>query len=164
MIPTIKNKILATKYLTILFFFFLFSCDSARVFEQYKEFENRKWSAKNVVTFNFTIQDINQSYNIYYNVRNTLAYPYYNIYNTYELADQTGKIIESKMVENNLMHPQTGEPLGNAASGDLFDNQFPLLENYKFTKIGDYQLRIRQYMRMEELPEIVAVGIRVEKL
>lgn len=161
---TIKGKIILKKHLSTALLFFLFSCDNARVFEEYKNFENKKWSAREVVTFNFTIQDTNQSYRIYYNIRNMLTYPYYNIYSKYELADQTGKILESKMIENNLMHPQTGEPLGTAASGDLFDNQFPLLENYKFAKIGNYQLRLRQYMRMDELPEIVAVGIRVEKL
>lgn len=157
-----KKQIIVFIYALGLLFPF-YACDSSRVFEEYKNFNNRKWTAKEVASFSFDIQDIQQPYIIYYNVRNTITYPYYNIYNTYELADQTGKIIESKMIENNLMHPQTGEPLGIAASGDLFDNRFPLLENYKFAKAGTYQLRIRQYMRMAELPEIVAVGIRVEK-
>jgi len=160
----INNRIPASIRFFPLLLLLFSACDDARVFEEYKNFENKKWSAKEVVTFSFTIQDINQPYTIYFNIRNTLSYPNYNIYNTYELADQTGKIVESKMVENNLMHPQTGEPLGAAASGDIFDNQFVLLENYKFAKAGSYQLRLRQYMRMDELPEIVAVGIRVEKL
>lgn len=157
-----KKQIVTFIYFSCLLIPF-YACDSSRVFEEYKNFNNKKWAAKEVISFSFTIQDIQQPYTVYYNVRNTITYPYYNIYNTYELADQTGKIVESRMIENNLMHPQTGEPLGKAASGDLFDNQFPLLENYKFAKAGSYQLRLRQYMRMEELPEIVAVGIRVEK-
>jgi hypothetical protein len=37
------------------------------------------------------------------------------------------------------------------------------LPNYQFLKTGQYEIRIRQYIRLEELPEILAVGIRVEK-
>lgn len=142
---------------------FLCACDNSRVFEGYKDFTNRKWSAREVVTFDFEIQNANLPYNLYYRVRNTLSYPYYNLYITYEIVDSQGKVLVAKMIDNNLMHPQTGEPLGSG-SGDLFDNQFVLLSNHQFLAAGKYQVRLHQYMRVEELPEILAVGMRVEKV
>jgi gliding motility-associated lipoprotein GldH len=149
----------------ILWFFLLLitSCDSTRVFEGYKDFESKTWLAQEIISFNFVISESNQSYNLYYNIRNTLSYPYYNLYIVYELVDAGGKVLEKKMLEGNLMHPQTGEPLGSSAGGGVFDTQFPILTSYQFTKIGTYQIRLRQYMRMDKLPEIVAVGLRVEK-
>lgn len=149
----------------ILFFaisFFLYSCDSQRVFEGYQDLPQRKWADNQIMSFDFEIQDIQVPYNLYYNIRNTLSYPYYNLYIVYELKDATGKVIAKKMIENNLMHPQTGEPYGKGI-GDLFDHRFALLTNYRFTQSGKYTLHLRQYMRMQELPEIVAVGCRVEK-
>ncbi len=158
-----SNKALQTRYFLLFFIVLMNACDGARVFEGYKDLENKKWSARETVSFSFPISDTQQPYNLYYNIRNTLSYPYYNLYITYELLDAGGKVLETKMLDSNLMHPQTGEPMGSGAGGDLFDTQFPLLTRYQFAKIGTYQIRLRQYMRMDELPEIVAVGVRVEK-
>ncbi|GAB4194293.1 MAG: hypothetical protein OHK0057_15560 [Thermoflexibacter sp.] len=122
----------------------------------------RKWANNQIISFDFEIQDTQVAYNLYYNIRNTLSYPYYNLYIIYELKDSTGKAIAEKMIENNLMHPKTGKPFGKGI-GDLFDHRFPLLTNYRFAQSGKYTLHLRQYMRMQELPEIVAVGCRIEK-
>ena len=143
--------------------FTLFACDNLRVFEAFHDFPNKKWSAKESANFTFEIPNASVNYNLYYSIRNTLSYPYYNLYIRYELLDPEGKIIKNEMIDNNLMHPQTGEPLGSG-SGDLFDNQFSIASNYQFPKVGKYEIRIYQYMRLEELPEVLAVGVRVEKI
>ncbi|MCU0392632.1 MAG: gliding motility lipoprotein GldH [Thermoflexibacter sp.] len=149
-------------FFPIFLLIWLSSCDSTRLFEEYKDLPERKWRSAEAITFNFQITDTVQSYNLYYNIRNTLSYPYYNLYITYELLDGADKVIAQKMLQNNLMHPQTGEPYGDGI-GDLFDHRFVLLSDYKFSQSGSYKLRLRQYMRMNELPEIVAVGMRIEK-
>lgn len=141
--------------------FAFYACDSQRVFESYRDLRERKWADSQAISFEFTIPEAQTPYHLYYNIRNTLSYPYYNLYVVYELKDSTGKIISEKMIENNLMHPKTGEPYGKGI-GDLFDHRFPLLTNYRFPKSGKYTLYLRQYMRMKELPEIVAVGCRIE--
>ena len=38
-----------------------------------------------------------------------------------------------------------------------------LSEDYQFNNPGLYQFRIKQYMRMDSLPEIMSVGLRVER-
>lgn len=146
----------------LLISLFFYACDSQRIFEGYQDLPKRKWSDKEVVSFEFSVPEAQTPYHLYYNIRNTLSYPYYNLYIVYELKDSTGKVIAEKMIENNLMHPKTGEPFGKGI-GDLFDHRFPLLTNYRFPYSGKYTLHLRQYMRMKELPEIVAVGCRVER-
>jgi gliding motility-associated lipoprotein GldH len=152
-------------YFFTLFFivsFAFYACDSQRVFEGYYDLPEKKWVNSQVIHFDFEIQDTQAPYNLYCNIRNTLSYPYYNLYIVYELKDSTNKVLVEKMIENNLMHPKTGEPFGKGI-GDLFDHRFLLLSKYKFVQRGKYRLSLRQYMRMQELPEIVAVGCRVEK-
>jgi gliding motility-associated lipoprotein GldH len=36
------------------------------------------------------------------------------------------------------------------------------MKDYQFAKPGTYKVKLEQYMRMDTLPGIVAVGLRVE--
>ena len=74
----------------VFFFFFtllfLAGCDSNRVFEDYKEFDDRTWKVTDPVVFEFQIKDASKKYNLYYNVRNSLEYPYARIFVQYSLC------------------------------------------------------------------------------
>ncbi|WP_254245004.1 gliding motility lipoprotein GldH [Hymenobacter sp. BRD67] len=61
------------------------------------------------------------------------------------------------------MNPKTGEPLG-AGTGDIFDHQFLALKQQHFARPGAYKLTLEQYMRQNQLPGIMAVGVRVAKI
>jgi len=61
-----------------------------------------------------------------------------------------------------LMNPKTGEPLG-AGAGDIFDHQFLALPHQHFARPGTYKLTLEQYMRQNQLPGIMSVGVRVAK-
>ena len=62
-----------------------------------------------------------------------------------------------------LFDAKTGKPLGKSGIGDLYDHRFILLNNYKFKNKGKYRIVFEQFMRMDTLPGIMAVGLRVEK-
>ncbi len=143
---------------------FLFSgCDKARVYEEYNNIPENLWSIKNIQKFKFSIDDPNQKYNILYNVRNSAAYPYYNLFLKYTLTDAKGIIISSNLQDLKLMDPKTGEPQGKGM-GDIFDNQILSLSSVKFPQKGEYTFAIQQYMRQDPLPDIMSIGIRVEKV
>lgn len=139
-----------------------FACDPARVYEQNHDIDNYQWYIDSVATFRFSIEDASQPYHIYYNVRNAISYPYYNLYVTYYLTDSTGKQLSSKLQELTLMDPQTGKPLGDGL-GDIFDHQIVSVSNFKFPRKGEYIFKVKQYMRKDPLPGIMSMGIRVEK-
>lgn len=149
-------------YFILVFSICFVSCDENRVFERNIEFSDKTWLADSVVNIQFDIKDIKQSYNLYYNLRNTIAYPYHNIYVNYSLEDTLGRALRSDLVSTNLFHPKSGRPLGNGL-GDVFDHQILLLEDFKFDKIGTYNFKIQQYMRKDSLQDILAVGMRIEK-
>jgi len=137
-------------------------CDEQRVFEKNLDLAGNQWYIDTVPSFSFRIDDISIPYNIYYNVRNAVNYPYYNLYVTYYLQDSSGKQLSSALQNLVLADAKTGKPLGDGL-GDIFDHQVLSLKEYRFPYAGTYTFRIRQYMRQDPLPLIMSVGVRVEK-
>jgi len=139
------------------------SCDKARVFEDNHELDSKNWYVDSVQAYRFSISDVSKSYNVLINLRNSDAYPYYNLFLRYYLSDSLGKELKSQQLELLLMDAKTGKPQGKGL-GDIYTHQFDLLKNYTFQKPGSYQLKLKQYMRQDPLPEINSVGIRVEEV
>lgn len=156
----VQKKI--AQFFCIILLVCCWACDTNRVYEQYHDIPNNQWFIDSVQTFNFTIEDPTLSYNVYYNIRNSVSYPYFNLYVTYYLTDAKGKPLSSKLQELMLMDSQTGKPIGEGL-GDIFDNQVISLSNFKFPQKGNYTFKVKQYMRKDPLPEVMSVGIRVEK-
>ncbi|GAA0891458.1 hypothetical protein GCM10009122_11370 [Fulvivirga kasyanovii] len=139
----------------------LTACDSNRIYEENIDLENKTWIADSSLTFQFQIKNQDKKYNLYYNLRNSVSYPFQNIYVNYTLEDTLGNKIATELVNKDLFHPKTGKPYGDGL-GDIFDHQFPLLEDYEFEQAGTYRLKLEQFMRRDSLPEILSVGVRVE--
>ncbi len=144
------------------FIFIVIGCDNNRVFEDKKDFPEKYWVFNNPADFEFEIDDTEQAYNLLFNIRNTPKYQYQNIYLQYYLEDSTGRLLSSELKNILLFNTKTGVPLGKGL-GDIFDLERTFLENYSFEKAGKYKLRIDQFMRQDSLPEILSVGLRVER-
>jgi gliding motility-associated lipoprotein GldH len=98
------------------------------------------------------------------NIRNSIDYPYARIFVNYDLQNQDGASLSQKMLAEYLFDQKTGKPFGSSGIGDIYDHQFPILKNYSFEKIGNYKIKLSQFMRMDTIPGIIAVGARVEKV
>lgn len=159
---TFYNAMKRFGWLVLVLFVGFVGCDQNIVYKEYIDFEDGKWSVKNAPSFTFRIEDASIPYNIYYNLRNSLSYGYYNLYLTRYLRDSSGREIESRLDELLLMDPKTGEPNGDGL-GDLFDHKVLIKRNYRFPKPGLYTIQIRQYMRQDPLLNVLSVGITVEK-
>jgi len=145
-----------------LLFIFLIGCDTSRVYELNIDLEDNFWKQDHMPTFQIEIPDADQSYNVYYNIRNTISYPYYNLYLKHILEDSISNVISTNLDELILFDEKTGRPLGSGL-GDIFEHQIPVLVNYQFSNKGKYTLKVQQFMRLDSLPHIMSVGIRVEK-
>ena len=143
--------------------YFLTSCDPHRLYEDNVEFKDRTWKVYEEPRFEFIIPDTSQRYNLYYNVRNSLDYPYARIFITYHLYDSTGKELSTKLVYHDLFDQKTGRPLGDSGLGDLYDHGFLLLNEHRFNYKGKYSVKLDQFMRQDTLKGVIAVGVRVEK-
>ena len=149
-------------WLVLIFFIVTVSCNRNRIFEKNVKMKNRVWSIHEPVIFQFSIEDIHFSYDFYFNLRNSILYPYQNIYLNYSLMDTLGNTYKDDLVNIKLFDSKTGEPLGDGL-GDIFDHQYQVIDGYLFNNPGVYQMKINHYMRPDSLPEIMAVGIRIER-
>lgn len=139
------------------------SCDKSRVFEKNKDLKDESWLVVNKPVFEFQIDNTSQPYNLYCNVRNEVSYPKANIYFSYSLTDSSGNVLETKLISHLLFDKKTGKPFGTTGLGDIYDHQIPLLKNYSFKYPSKYKMIFEQFMRIDTLPGILAVGLRVEK-
>ncbi|MFM8833549.1 MAG: gliding motility lipoprotein GldH [Cytophagales bacterium] len=140
----------------------LVGCDSTRVHEVNLEFADKTWKIADKVTVDFEIKDTTLHYNVYFNVRNSLDYPYSRLFINYTIVDPKNVELEKKMVGNYLFDQKTGEPFGQSGIGDLFDHQFPILQHYTFHQLGLHKITFQQFMRKDTLEGVMAVGARVE--
>jgi gliding motility-associated lipoprotein GldH len=142
----------------------LFSCDSNRLFEEDKTFEDRYWGSNETLTFNFKIDNTEGPYNLYYNIRNSLEFPYARLFVKYSLTDSAGTELANKLDAQYLFDQKTGKPFGKSGIGDIYDHRFLILSNYKFTHPGNYRFDLTQYNRQDSLRGILAAGIRIERV
>ena len=91
-----------------------------------------------------------------------IDFPNSNFYFMYRLKDESGEILEEHLNEIVFFEPKTGKPLGSGI-GDTFDNELVLAENYQFPTAGTYKIALRQFMRVDSIPGILRVGVRIEQ-
>jgi len=137
-------------------------CDKNVVYKAHEDIDDGLWYIKNKPTFKVEITDTTATYNMYYLLRNTLQYPYYNLYITKNFTGPDQKVISNTLEEVFLSNETTGKPYGHGL-GDLFDHKIPFIKNYKFPRSGTYTFTLTQSMRQNPLPFVMSVGISVEK-
>jgi len=141
----------------------LYSCDPGRVYESYVEIPEYKWHRENQPEFNVNIKDTSQACRILLNIRNSISYPYKNIYLFLYTQYPDGSL--SKDTLEFLFNNEKGQYLGDC-KGDICNNRFVLKENIKFEDAGPYVFRLEHAMRSPDgvLPFIMNIGFRIERM
>jgi gliding motility-associated lipoprotein GldH len=138
----------------------LLSCDPRRVFDDTKTLPDNLWDRTNKVTFQVPISDTVSPNNMFINVRNSEGYPYSNLQLFVHTKFPDGHLhtdtLECQLADAN------GKWLGDGL-GDLYDNQILFKRNFRFRQSGTYTFELEQAMRLEKLPLIMDIGIRIEK-
>ncbi len=141
----------------------LFGCDSSRIYEQFQE-TGIHWHQDSSIVF---VADVPNEYvgpyNLVAHFVNDNSYDYYNLYFQYRLKNENDSLLKSELKELIIFHPKTGYPMG-AGSGDKFENKIILEENADFSGVDSIRVEFQQFMRVQELQNIVRVGLRLEKI
>lgn len=124
------------------------------------ELDKHNWSYSEKVKIPFTVEQVENSYNLFLNLRHTSDYKYSNIFLLIHIIDPNGKRTTERK-EFKLALPD-GEWLGSG-SGNLFSYQILFKENFKFSLKGKYTIELEQNMRDNPLDHVTDAGIRVEK-
>jgi gliding motility-associated lipoprotein GldH len=148
--------------LVVLACFTLTACDSDRVFEQNTDFPDLSWDENTAIVWDFEITDLQQSYNLAFNLRNSVNFPFQNMYYSWSIADSTGTVLEEGMNNIELFEAISGRPYNKGIGSICTHRQF-FLTAFKFPYQGKYRFNTNHYMRESKLKEVYSVGLRVEK-
>ncbi|MEO6546951.1 MAG: gliding motility lipoprotein GldH [Ferruginibacter sp.] len=137
------------------------SCSTIDVFEKNTVIPDHRWQYNFQPTFDFTVSDTSVLYNIHVVIRHTYAYRYNNIWLN----------IGSQSPADSMRYQRFELLLGTDATGwegtgmdDIWELRKPITKGpVKFNKAGNYKFSIAQMMRENPLPEILSIGVRVEK-
>ena len=148
------------KWKLMLLVIVFFSCNDNIVFSEFQPVQDKKWDKRDVFAFQFEIKDVSVPYNISMQLRNSRLYPYQNIGVIFEESGLSGTLnldtIECMIADS------TGKWKGNGIT--LFQNQFPVKENYHFPDTGNYTIGIRHVMLDDRLTGIEDIGLLIEKI
>ena len=137
----------------------LVSCDPGRVYEKNIKIPDGIWDKDNKVSFEVFIDDTVSAHNLYVNVRNTSLYPFSNLYLFIETIAPSGHTIRETF-EITLSDDRV-KWLGSGL-GDMWDLQQIYKTNVRFAQRGKYTVEYQQCMRMDKLPFLLDVGLRIE--
>ncbi len=158
-----RNKALV---LTVFFAVLVSSCDSNRVFDEYRSVPDQ-WHKDSIATFYVTPPDSTSRYNLFVNLRNNNDYRFSNLFLIVEMNFPNGKVLKDTL-EYQMAAPN-GEFLGEGFS-DIKENKLWYKEGVIFNETGEYKVNIQHAMRMngringlEYLEGITDIGFRVEQ-
>lgn len=153
---------LITKCFLFSSFVWLGSCSSMDAFEKNAEIPKHEWSYSYQPEVKFTITDTVSAYNVFVTLRHTDAYAYKNIW-IYLSTRQPADTTYNKERFELTLQDQEGRWIGTGMS-DIYEVRYPLFNNIRFTKQGEYSIRLQQTMRDNPLLHVMNAGIRIEKV
>lgn len=153
-------KVIISK-ISILLVVILFSaCNNNVVYDENKEVNQREWKTTDKLYYEVDITDTIKSYKLAINIRNTIEYPYSNIYFYMNTILPNGKVTKCDTIECYLAYPDgTWKGKGNSK---IRDNRFWIAKNVKFEQKGKYTFELRQATIDSTLKGICDVGLHLE--
>jgi len=139
------------------------SCRHIDVYEKNVSIPNYQWKYDWVPGFDFEIKDTASLYNIAVVLRHTDAYRFNNIW-----LNITGTLGKDTLVKM----PHLEIPLGSDDKGwegtgmdDIWEVRKAVSQGpVQFKKPGIYHFTVAQIMRENPLPNVMSVGVRVERV
>ena len=140
--------------------FILISCDENRIFDDYVSIQNSTWNKNDVVKFEFTLEDTLSENQVYIKIRNTVDYPYSNIYLFTKVDFPDGRILVDTLEYE--MTDAEGKWLGDGVSG-IKNNLLYYKKDVVFYEKGNYIFSVQHGMRNDSLVGVQNIGLRIER-
>ncbi|OIQ41381.1 MAG: gliding motility lipoprotein GldH [Bacteroidetes bacterium MedPE-SWsnd-G1] len=146
----------------------IISCDSNRVFDEYKSLDNDIWLKKKPVSFNVQVDDTITTNNLFINLRNNKEYEFSNLFIIAQINFPDGfRVIDTLEYE---MTDKEGNFLGTGYT-DIKENKLFYKENVRFNQQGQYTIKVEQAMRkigniqaLDSLRGVTDLGFRIEAI
>jgi len=149
----------------ILFSCCLFAaCMPAPPYQKEEAVPGNAWHYNFRPSFTFEITDSTATYQPYFIMRHTQAYPYNNLW-MWLYIKTPGDSLSTKARININLAEAGGKWLGRGM-GEIYEQRIPISlgDSVNLSKPGTYHVVMEQNMRVDPLPEVLHVGLRVEKV
>lgn len=143
---------------------FIAGCIPSPYYQKDYTIPQGKWTSQFRPSFKFEITDTASTYNMYFLIRHTETYPYSNIWLHIYTRQPGDSAFKESRIEIPLADP-SGKWLGKGM-GEIWEHRMPMTGNDNamfFAKPGKYEIKFEQNMRVNPLPEVLQVGLRIEK-
>jgi gliding motility-associated lipoprotein GldH len=121
------------------------------------------WESTKPLNFVVPVENVNQRYNLYFDVRYNEDYQWSRFFTLYQIRDSVGHSLDSILLEYYFFDPVTGKPLGKSGIGDLYEKEYLIRRNFQFPYPGKFFVNLRQMMRVDSLQGVRSAGIRFER-
>jgi len=145
--------------LLIVLFLGLAACSDNALIDQNIPIKNKAWLYEQKPMFPVHITNKNISYHIYLNLRNSIDYPFSNIF---ILIHQQNPNNTKKTYRVEVKLANTEGLWKGKSAGSIFSQQVRFLKDYHFPDTGKYTFQLEQNMRINSLEGINDVGLRIE--
>ena len=142
-----------------IFVFFLIFWGCKNNTNYLHDFDKNSWDFRDSVTFKFNIPDSSKTKNITFFLRNTLEYPYQNIFLITTMSHK-GVVVQADTAEY-LIADKYGKWLGRGF-GENRDNYFIFNEKTRFENSGEYLITILHGMRKNPLVGVNKIGLKIQ--
>ncbi len=138
-------------------------CLPSPYFQKVETIPGYSWYYNFKPTFRFDVTDTMATYQTYFITRHTQAYPFNNIWLMINIKTPGDTVVKKERVNIVLAEP-SGKWMGRGV-GEIWEQRMfmRLSDSTLFTKLGTYEISFEQNMRINPLPEVLDIGIRVEK-
>ena len=136
------------------------ACGPSYYYDEQFTINDARWAYTDTIEFNFDIADTTASYDLMLDVEHSTAYAYQNIYIKIFTTFPDGTFLEQEVPID--FADSKGTWYGKCASS-ICDLRVILQEGAHFNQGGKYQLSIVQFMRVDPLPGISAIAVKLDK-
>jgi gliding motility-associated lipoprotein GldH len=129
------------------------ACSGDRIYENYQGLESQKWNVIDTIHFELPKHPVGHTI---LGIKYTHDYKYRNLYVRYILKDSLNQVLESQLLDIPLFESVSGKPLGKG-----FGSTYTKYDTLPLQNLDYHSVSFTQYMRLDTLPGIEAVGIKL---
>ncbi len=137
----------------------LSACSEDFFFEKSYDLPNAEWSYKDSLVFVVDIQDTLKTYNLLLDIEHSTDYAFQNNYVFVHTYLPNGEHLGKQL---NIDLAQKSGKWNGKCSGDKCKLRAVIQQNAYFNEIGSHRFVIEQFMRMDPLPGIQKVSLRLQ--
>lgn len=140
----------------------LYGCLPSPYYQKQEPIPQNAWNYNFTPTFKFDVMDTMASYQPYFIIQHTQAYPYSNLW-MWLYIKEPGATAFKKQRVNIVLADAAGKWKGRGM-GAIYEERvyLSLGDSVRLNRAGTYEIKLEQNMRVNPLPEVLHVGLRVE--